>query len=167
MKMLKDHYRYCQPSRRGGTHIQPRSVGNAVGATLCGKATVLAAHNPPSKRKPLCKHCERNADKEKAWGKDIPVEPCPKCGNEGILFYNCGYSSFNPGGGKCPDCKFEVQEYVGWNDSSKKMIALWNRGVRAYNKRPEKVLENKLKKEMAKTRKLRKQLRNLGAEPVV
>ena len=32
------------------------------------------------------------------------ILPCKKCGSTDIKLYDCGYSSFNCGGGKCQRC---------------------------------------------------------------
>jgi len=164
MRMLKDHCRY-RARKRGSTHIFSRC---GLSESLCGVGAVASSEDigAPTKRHPLCKKCEAIADKRKLWGGELKVEPCPRCGNEGIELFNCGYSSFNPGGGRCPDCGFEVQEYVSWNDGDGAMAKVWNRGVKAELDSPVRRLEEKLKAERLKARRLRRQLRDHGLEPL-
>ena len=163
MKTLKDgsHFR---SHKRGSTHIFMRK---GISVALCGMVGKIGSNaSTPSKKHPICKKCEKLANEQKLWGTDLQVEPCPKCGNEGIELFNCGYSTFNPGGGKCPDCGYEVQEFVDWNARPFVLARVWNRGAKAYGKTPQKKAEDKLKKERAKTRTLRKQLRAHGFEPL-
>ena len=45
--------------------------------------------------------------------KKVHVASCMKCGSTDILLSDCGYSSFNYGGGKCKKCGHEVSTQVG------------------------------------------------------
>lgn len=60
--------------------------------------------------------------------KSVEVNPCIKCGSEDIRLYDCGYSSFNYGGGECQSCKNKHSTSVDWNVSKKDLAAIWNAG---------------------------------------
>lgn len=163
MRIPKGPYRFVQ-RRRGSTHI----TYHRDDRTLCnqGRMPTSTKSVVPTRKRPLCKRCEAKAGKSGIWEEELKVEPCPRCGNEGIVLFNCGYSSFNPGGGMCPDCGFEVSEYVDWNTDKKAMARVWNRGAKDVGESPEEKLKVKLKAERLKARRLRRQLRDLGEEPV-
>ena len=57
---------------------------------------------------------------------EIHVAPCIKCGSEDVRIYNCGYSSFDVGGGKCGRCENSVMESV-WNPTEEQLAAIWNK----------------------------------------
>jgi ribosomal protein L37E len=120
----------------------------------------------PSKKRPICKHCEKKATEQKLFDKDLKVEPCPKCGNDGIKFFNCGYSSFNPAGGECADCGYKVSQYADWNIKTSALVKLWNKSVRDYIANPEEKLKERLRAQKNKLRRLRRQLRSHDIDPV-
>jgi hypothetical protein len=165
MKTLSKPYRYAQ-RRRGSTHISRFKSRETLCKQSCPLTSGTSHGVTATKKRPICKKCEAIAERDKLFDKDLKVEPCPKCGNDGIVLFNCGYSAFNPGGGECTDCGYKVSHYVDWDATVGDLVKLWNRDVRQFNKRPEKTLEAKLKKEQAKTRKLRKQLRDHGFDPI-
>jgi len=87
------------------------------------------------------------------------IKPCKKCGSKDIKFWDCGYSSFNPGGGECEDCGFKVKGEAGCLPTDTGLVRIWNNGQRLND-------NEKLKLERAKTRKLRKQLRDHSLDPL-
>jgi DNA-directed RNA polymerase subunit RPC12/RpoP len=56
----------------------------------------------------------------------ISVYPCIRCGSENIKLWDCGYSSFNPGGGKCVECGREVQDMVSCMPTPQELANIWN-----------------------------------------
>lgn len=56
----------------------------------------------------------------------IKVSSCLKCGSDDITIYDCGYSSFNVGGGKCNKCGNEVSDTVDCLPSKKRLVSIWN-----------------------------------------
>ncbi len=54
------------------------------------------------------------------------IEPCFDCGSPDINIWDCGYSSFNIGGGTCKKCGRKISGSVGWNDFKKDSLELWN-----------------------------------------
>lgn len=87
------------------------------------------------------------------------IKPCKKCGSNDIKLWECGYSSFSPGGGECRKCGFKVSGEASLEPVSF-LINIWNRGQKLDS-------SEKLKIEQSKTRKLRKQLRDNLIEPVI
>lgn len=65
------------------------------------------------------------------------IEPCVKCGSNDIALWDCNYSSFNPGGGKCRRCGFNVQGEAGCLPSPDVLINIWNSGQRKRRKQTE------------------------------
>jgi hypothetical protein len=55
------------------------------------------------------------------------IKPCKKCGSTEVKLWDCGYSSFNPGGGKCP-CGHEVKGEAGCSPSQDDLAGIWNAG---------------------------------------
>ena len=163
MRRLKKHFHFVRRKGRV-THVMSRGLHT----TLCNQGVMSGKGRcVPTKKHPICKRCEKEADKKKLWDRDIKVSPCPDCGNEGIALFNCGYSSFNPGGGECHDCGLSLSSYVNWNASDAVVARVWNSQAKERMKPGDEVeTEGKLKAERAKSRKLRKQLRALGKEPV-
>jgi len=90
----------------------------------------------------------------------MKIKPCKKCGSTDIQIWDCGYSSFNPGGGTCNKCGFKVEQMVGCMPSREELVDMWNRGQKLDD-------TEKLKLERAKTKLLRRQLRDNGLEPAV
>lgn len=88
----------------------------------------------------------------------MKIKPCKKCGSTEVKLHDCGYSSFNPGGGTCK-CGFKVTETLGCDPDKEVLIEVWNRGQKLNT-------EEKLKLERLKTRRLRRQIRATGLEPV-
>lgn len=87
----------------------------------------------------------------------MKILPCPQCKSDDITIYNCGYSSFNPGGGECKKCQFKIDTFVSWNASDNECAKIWNDGVKE---------ARKPKERESAIRKLRKQLRENGLTPV-
>ena len=81
------------------------------------------------------------------------MKPCKKCGSKDIELWDCGYSSFNPGGGRCGKCGFEVKGEAGCSPRPKDLEAIWNNGQKLNHDE--------------KCRILRKQLRSAGIKPDV
>ncbi len=79
------------------------------------------------------------------------MKPCKKCGCKEITLWDCGYSSFNPGGGKCNKCGFRVKDEAGCLPTAKMLEAIWNRGQGLIDKEKLKIL--------------RKQIRSMGLKP--
>lgn len=90
----------------------------------------------------------------------MAIKACKKCGSKDIKLWDCGYSSFNPGGGECNKCGFKVEGEAGCLPPKGLLERIWNDGQAPDD-------AEKLRAERAKTRKLRKQLRDEGLEPVV
>ncbi len=62
-------------------------------------------------------------------GKKNKIMPCKKCGSTNIHLYDCGYSSFNCGGGECLGCgRKSGSQTLNWNPSNKTLIRVWNNG---------------------------------------
>lgn len=55
------------------------------------------------------------------------IKPCKKCGSTKVTLWDCGYSSFNPGGGKC-ECGHEVKGEAGCSPSQDALARIWNEG---------------------------------------
>ena len=61
------------------------------------------------------------------------IQNCPVCKSHNIELYDCGYSSFNCGGGKCRDCKFEGGSTCLSSDvTNVELTNIWNRNVDEY-----------------------------------
>lgn len=86
----------------------------------------------------------------------MKLRPCPKCKRTNIETRACGYNTFNPGAAWCKGCGHEVT--VPHCESKDDPCI-----VRAWNKVP---VDEKLKLERLKTRRLRQQLREAGLDPV-
>jgi hypothetical protein len=56
------------------------------------------------------------------------IKPCKICGSTRIELWECGYSAFNPGGGRCSECRQEVSGDAGCNPSQGDLAAIWNAG---------------------------------------
>jgi len=89
----------------------------------------------------------------------VKVIPCKVCGGEDIELRDCGYNTTHMGGGTCQSCGRTVRDTVRMYPSPLDLARIWNN-----NQKPG--TEDKLKSERAKTRKLRKQIRDLRATPV-
>jgi len=71
-----------------------------------------------------------------------PLLPCKQCGSAKIELWDCGYSSFNPGGGRCEN-GHKVSGEVGCMPKPADLAKIWNDGqkpteiekLRAENKR--------------------------------
>lgn len=85
------------------------------------------------------------------------LKPCKKCGSKNIKLWDCGYSSFNPGGGRCLDCKFEVEGEAGCSPSQDDLVAIWNLGQQLSE-------TEKLKLDNKRLRKQLKAYRNKGGK---
>jgi len=91
----------------------------------------------------------------------MKIKPCKKCGSKDIKFWDCGYTTFNTGGGKCKDCGFEVKDgCLPWKIEEDTLIKVWNQGQKP-------TTAEKLKIEQRKVRMLRKQLRKASLDPVI
>jgi hypothetical protein len=55
------------------------------------------------------------------------LHPCKVCGSRKITLKDCGYSSFNPGGGVCEN-GHEVSGEAGCLPTQSKLARIWNRG---------------------------------------
>ena len=84
----------------------------------------------------------------------VRVKPCKKCGSKDITFWDCSYSSFNPGGGKCNDCGRKCHDEVGCLPTRDTLVRVWNRGQLLTS-------EEKLRNE---NKRLRKKVRDLQRE---
>lgn len=56
----------------------------------------------------------------------IYVSPCLKCGSEEVILFDCGYSSFNVGGGKCNSCGNKTSVSVGASVDKQTLANIWN-----------------------------------------
>ena len=57
----------------------------------------------------------------------MKIAPCIKCGSKEIELYDCGYSSFNCGGGKCKSCGHKVSDcYLGCFPTQQELASIWN-----------------------------------------
>lgn len=57
------------------------------------------------------------------------LKPCKKCKSVDIELWDCGYNTFNPQGGKCRNCGYEVKINHGPADPTQEgLIKLWNNG---------------------------------------
>ena len=57
----------------------------------------------------------------------MKLKPCKKCGSTNITLWDCGYSSFNPGGGKC-DKGHKVSGEAGCSPTTEVLASIWNKG---------------------------------------
>lgn len=57
---------------------------------------------------------------------EVHVAPCIECGSTDITIADCGYSSFNKGGGKCKSCGHEVYQTVSCLPNIRSLIGIWN-----------------------------------------
>ena len=93
----------------------------------------------------------------------LKLKPCRKCGGTDIKIWECGYTTFNPGGIKCqnPKCghAIEVKDcgIGGMPSVDERLARIWNADKPS--------VPELLGFEQAKTRKLRKQLREAGVKP--
>ena len=61
--------------------------------------------------------------------REIDVAPCVKCGGDDIDIYDCGYSTFNVGGGECRTCGHKVtNNHLGCFPTKTELAAIWNAG---------------------------------------
>lgn len=56
----------------------------------------------------------------------MKIKPCKYCGSKDISTFNCGYSTFNPGGATCNKCKYKVESFVDTFAGEDVLIELWN-----------------------------------------
>ena len=91
----------------------------------------------------------------------MKIQPCKKCNSTDIKLYDCGYSSFNCGGGTCRNCGFIVTvSTLRVFPTQRDLTVVWNDGQKP-------TPTERLDVERKKTRKLRKQLREAGLDPVI
>lgn len=74
----------------------------------------------------------------------MKIKPCKKCESTDIELWDCGYSSFNPGGGKCNNCGFEVSDYTLYDDKAS-LTKIWNAGQKLTAEEENKELRRELK----------------------
>ena len=74
--------------------------------------------------------------------------PCKKCKSINIQIYDCGYSSFNPGGGKCKDCGATSTAMCGCFPTQNELIDNWNEGQKPTEMEKLKAENKRLKKEL-------------------
>lgn len=60
--------------------------------------------------------------------REIHVAPCLKCGRTNIRLWDCGYSSFNIGGGECCDCGHIKTSTCDIFPSKGSLAVIWNSG---------------------------------------
>ena len=66
-------------------------------------------------------------EETKTIKRDIHVAPCIKCGSSDIRIYDCGYSSFNCGGGECRNCGNDVTvSHLGCDPTIDELASIWN-----------------------------------------
>jgi hypothetical protein len=53
------------------------------------------------------------------------LKPCKVCGSRKITLWDCGYSSFNPGGGRCEN-GHEGKGEAGCSPNDNMLADLWN-----------------------------------------
>lgn len=59
--------------------------------------------------------------------REVYVAPCIKCGSSDIRIYDCGYPSFNCGGGECRKCGNKVTATsLECDPSIDVLAAIWN-----------------------------------------
>lgn len=56
----------------------------------------------------------------------MTLRACKKCGSTNIKLWNCGYSSFNPGGGECKDCGAQAKGETGCLPTQEHLAKIWN-----------------------------------------
>ena len=59
--------------------------------------------------------------------REIHIEPCIKCGSEGASIGDCGYSSFNIGGGVCRTCAVSQTAPCGTLPEKDELVNIWNK----------------------------------------
>ena len=84
--------------------------------------------------------------------KTVKLKPCKKCGSKNIRLWDCGYSSFNPGGGECLKCHATVKGEAGCLPTSATLASIWNKGQKL-------MVEEKLRVDIEKLRAENKRLR--------
>src|SRR5689334_23130810 len=58
--------------------------------------------------------------------KTVTTRPCKCCGCKEIELYDCGYSSFNYGGGKCKGCGVKASGPVSTFPDKIELVSIWN-----------------------------------------
>ncbi len=83
------------------------------------------------------------------------IPPCIKCGSKNLETWDCGYSSFNCGGVKCPDCdlKLNLGNCCLTCSPRDEIISLYRKHIVKEEKKREK---QEITKELAKTGKINK-----------
>ena len=95
--------------------------------------------------------------------KEVKVKPCKTCKSKNIRLHDCGYSSFNVGGGECLNCgKCSTSQNISCNPTKKELARIWNDGQKPTEIERLKAIGNRDKRKLAK---LRKQLRDAGIDP--
>ncbi|MFC4236391.1 hypothetical protein ACFOY8_14395 [Thalassospira xianhensis] len=59
--------------------------------------------------------------------REIHVASCIKCGSDDVQITDCGYSSFNMGGGTCKSCKHSVSDSCDISPSKDELARIWNK----------------------------------------
>lgn len=59
--------------------------------------------------------------------REIHVAPCLMCGSDDISLDDCGYSSFNVGGGKCNKCKHSATDACHFDVTKDQLASIWNK----------------------------------------
>lgn len=81
----------------------------------------------------------------------MKLKPCKICGSKNIRLHDCGYSSFNCGGGTCENGHYSGISTLGCFPTQDELAKVWNDGQKP-------TAEEKLK---AENKKLRKQIHEL------
>ena len=76
---------------------------------------------------PACEMLGKPCGQEYCLNRSI-IEPCKQCGSSNIDLWDCGYTAFNPGGGRCNDCGWKVEKESGINPTKYKLTQIWNKG---------------------------------------
>jgi len=74
----------------------------------------------------------------------LDVAPCLECGSESIAIEDCGYNSFNVGGGRCAVCGHESTSDCSVDPDVEELIDIWNRAnsIELLIKQQETIIEN-------------------------
>lgn len=79
------------------------------------------------------------------------LKPCKVCKSTKIKLWDCGYSSFNPGGGECHR-GHKIQSEAGCMPTQNDLARIWNTGQRLTSEERLRVKYKKLRREFVSYR---------------
>lgn len=140
------------PTGTEGKLVRKTADGNTFGTLFTMRAKTGKTITAPCSNFGHIEYKKQVALPKPKKTKSIKIKPCKKCGGTNIKLWDCGYSSFNPGGGKC-ECGHEVQGEAGCNPTQTDLASIWNFGQQLTHTEG---LKAEIKKLKAKIRALQK-----------